>query len=142
MNREAIYQALFDKVKNITGLKTVSRKLKHWNDVPPSEQPALFQIQINESPTQVKGMPAQWDFSASLYLYVNSQDGNPSTLLNQYLDKIETALKPNYNGFQELDGLVSHCWIGGTIETDEGVLGDQAVAIVPISIKIANQNFG
>lgn len=142
MNREAIYQALFDKVKNITGLKTASRKLKHWNDVPPSEQPALFQIQINESPIQIKGIPAQWDLNASLYLYVNSQDGNPSSLLNIYLDKIEEALKANANGFQELGGLVSHCWISGTIETDEGVLGDQAVAIVPINIKVANQNFG
>lgn len=142
MNREAIYQALFDKVKNIQGLKTSSRKLKHWNDVPPSEQPALFQIQLGESPTQSKGMPTTWNFNVSLYLYVNSQDGYPSELLNIYLDKIEEALKSDSNGFNELGGLVSHCWIGGSIETDEGVLGDQAVAIIPISIKVANQNFG
>lgn len=142
MNRENIYQALFDKVKGIQGLKTSSRKLKHWNDVPLAEQPALFQIQIGEAPTQSKGMPTQWHLSVKFYLYVNSQDGNPSSLLNIYLDKIEEALKPNANGFQELNGLVSHAWISGAIETDEGVLGDQAVAIIPIDIKVANQNFG
>ena len=141
MNREEIYQALFDKVKNIQGIKTASRKLKHWNDVPPSEQPALFQIQKGEQPAQSKGMPTSWNFSVELYFYVNSQDGNPSSLLNNYIDKIEEALKPNSNGFMDLHGLVSHCWIDGSIETDEGVLGDQAVAIIPISIKVANQNF-
>lgn len=142
MNREAIYSALFDKIKVITGLKKVSRKLLHWNDVPPSEQPALFQIQIGETPIQTKGFPTVWEMNVKLYLYVNSQTGYPSLLLNQYIDKIEEALKPNSQGFQELGGLVSHCWINGGIETDEGVLGDQAVAIIPIGIKIANQNFG
>lgn len=142
MIRENIYKALFDKVKNIEGIKTSSRKLKHWNDVSTTEQPALFQIQRGEQPQQSKGMPTVWNFSVSLYLYVNSQDGNPSSLLNLYLDKIEEALKPNAKGFQELGGLVSHCWIDGNIETDEGLLGDQSVAIIPISIKVANQNFG
>lgn len=142
MNREAIYSALWDKVKTIQGLQTTSRKLLHWNDVPADEQPALFQIQIGESPTQSKGLPTTWDMSVKLYLYVNSQNSNPSTILNEYLDKIEAALKPDISGFQELGGLVSHAWISGAIETDEGVLGDQAVAIIPISIKVANQNFG
>lgn len=142
MNRESIYSALFDKVKTIAGLKTASRKLLHWNDVPINEQPALFQIQISETPTQEKGFPTVWELNVKFYLYVNSQTGYPSLLLNQYIDKIEEALKPNSQGFQELGGLVSHCWISGGIETDEGVLGDQAVAIIPINIKIANQNFG
>jgi hypothetical protein len=31
---------------------------------------------------------------------------------------------------------VKHCWISGAIETDEGVLGGQAVAIVPIEILV------
>ena len=141
MVREEIYSALFEKVKNIQGLKTTSRKLKHWNDVPPSEQPALFQTQTGEVATQTKGIPTTWEFNVKLYLYVNSQDGFPSALLNIYLDKIEEALKPDSNGFQELGGLVSHAWISGAIETDEGVLGEQSVAIIPISIKVANQTF-
>lgn len=142
MNREAIYSALFDKFEALQGIKTASRKLLHWNDVSPTEQPALFQIQIGEVPTQTKGIPTQWNFSVKLYLYVNSQDGNPSTLLNTYIDRIEEAIKPDSDGKQELGGLVSHAWISGAIETDEGVLGDQAVAIIPIDIKVANQNFG
>lgn len=141
MNREAIYKALFEKVSSIDGLVTTSRKLLHWDKVPKEEMPALFQIQINETPMQSKGMPTAWEMSAELYLYVYDETGTPATLLNEYLDKIETALKPNANGFQELGGLVSHCWIGGAIETDEGLLGDKSVAIIPISIKVANQTF-
>jgi hypothetical protein len=46
VNREAIYQALFDRVKNLSGLVTASRTLRHWDDVPLVEQPALFQEQV------------------------------------------------------------------------------------------------
>ena len=35
---------------------------------------------------------------------------------------------------QTLGGLVSDCWISGKIETDEGALGGQAVAIIPIEM--------
>ena len=138
MKREQIYSALFDKIKDIGGFKTTSRKLMHWNDVPAGEQPALFQIQKAETPTQSKGMPTVWNLSVALYLYVNTQGQTPSMVVNDYLDKIEEALKPDYEGFQTLGGLVSHCWISGAIETDEGLLGEQGVAIIPIDIRVAN----
>lgn len=136
MNREPIYSALFAKVSIAPGMQTVSRRLRHWADVPPTDQPALFQIQKSETTTQLKGVPVKWTAKVDLYLYVNMSDPNntPSTLLNYYLDAIESALAPDISGFQTLGGLVSHCWIGGSVETDEGVLGDQAVAIIPIEI--------
>ena len=39
---------------------------------------------------------------------------------------------------QILDGLVMDCRIDGKIETDEGTLGAQSVAIVPITVLIAD----
>jgi len=30
--------------------------------------------------------------------------------------------------------MVQHAYIAGKVETDEGVLGDQAIAIVPVEI--------
>ena len=138
INREQIYSALFDKIKNIGGFKTSSRKLLHWNDVPAGERTVVFQIQKSETPTQSRGIPTVWNLSVLLYLYVNTQGQTPSIVLNDYLDKIEEALKPNFDGFQTLGGLVSHCWISGAIETDEGVLGEQGVAIIPIDIRVAN----
>jgi hypothetical protein len=35
-----------------------------------------------------------------------------------------------------LGGLVNYCRIEGDIETDEGLLGEQAVAIIPVSILV------
>ena len=34
-----------------------------------------------------------------------------------------------------LDGLVQHAWVEGTIETDEGLLGEQGFAMIPIVMK-------
>ncbi|HXP74621.1 MAG TPA: hypothetical protein VN823_10790 [Stellaceae bacterium] len=57
--------------------------------------------------------------------------------MNPLLDAIETALAPDLvTNVQSLGGLVAHCWIAGKVETDEGVLGGQAVAIVPIEILV------
>ena len=39
---------------------------------------------------------------------------------------------------QTLDGLVMGCRIDGKIETDEGALGAQSVAIVPITVLTAD----
>jgi hypothetical protein len=62
----------------------------------------------------------------------------PSTILNPLMDAVQNALAPDDPKLERctLGGLVEHCWIEGRVETDEGALGDQAVAIVPILIKL------
>lgn len=142
MVRENIYAALFAKVTGLTGIKTASRILKHWDDVVPEDQPAIFQTQINESPEQRKGIPVKWTLRAQLHVYANRGSDHsviPSQTINGLIDQIEAALKPDYEGFQTLGGLVSHCWIAGQIQTSEGLLGDQEVAIIPIEILVTNQ---
>lgn len=142
MDREAIYSALFAKVSAIPGLKTKSRILQHWNDVPPSRQPALFQAQGDQVAAPLTGGPTKWTFYVSLYLYCYSSNPKapPAPQLNQYLDDIEKALKADYTGYQTLGGLVFDCAIDGKVETDEGLLGSQSVAIVPIKITVVNND--
>ncbi len=141
ISREAIYSALWSQVSGLAGIVTASRRLKHWDDVPPEQQPALFQTQKDQDPEQKYGLPTKWKLYADLYLYVNSgQDplAVPAIALNNLVDTIEAALAPSpMSGVQTLGGLVSHCWINGKIETDEGVLGAQAVAIIPVEILVA-----
>lgn len=141
MNRETIYAALFAKVSAAAAFKTTSRRLKHWDNVAAGDHPALFQVQKGEMPEQRRGLPPKWHLDADLYVYARSGADPaiaPAIELNALIDAIETALAPSpVTGFQTLDGLVSHCWISGRIETDEGVLGDQAIAIIPIEILIA-----
>jgi hypothetical protein len=82
-------------------------------------------------------MPEKRTMTFDLYVYVNTGDNDypPSQIMNSIIDAIDSALAPSGpNDTQTLGGLVSHCWIAGTIETDEGALGDQGVAIIPIEI--------
>jgi hypothetical protein len=137
INRETIFAALFVLASNAANFNTKSRKLKHWSDVSPADQPALFQAQGKEIAVSRYRLPTLWTLHASLYVYAHqsSLDVLPSTALNNLVGAIELALAPDlFSGEQTLGGLVSHCRINGQIETDEGVLGDQAVAIIPIEI--------
>jgi len=85
------------------------------------------------------GAPVVWTLHADFYLYAHSSDPYtaPATILNPLLDAVEAALAPSpATGIQDLGmpNVVQHAYISGKIETDEGVLGDQAIAIVPVEI--------
>ena len=140
MNREPIYAALFALVQSAASFVTVSRRLRHWSDVAAAEQPALFQIQKSEAAEERRPLPAKWRASVDLYLYAHAPDElTPSaTVINPLLDAVEAALAPDpVSHVQTLGGLVQHCWIAGRIQTDEGVLGGQSVAIVPVEILVS-----
>lgn len=137
MQRESIYSALFTRLSGIAGLKTKSRILKHWNDVSPELRPALFMSQSTETPITNTGEASKWLLSIDVYVYVATDGTNPpGTVLNPILDAIE-AIFPLHpiTGKHTLDAPgVEWARIEGAIQTDEGTLGNQAVAIVPIQI--------
>ena len=141
MNREAIYAALFALASRAPGLVTTGRKLLHWSDVDPSLRPALFQAQGSETamPRPANGMPRKWLLRAKLYVYVSTASvASPGEALNPILDAIEAMFAPMPGRqTQNLGGLVVSAEIEGEIATDEGTLGDDAVAIVPIVILVA-----
>jgi hypothetical protein len=61
----------------------------------------------------------------------------PGTILNPLIDALEAALAPSATtGIQNLGlpEMVQHAYIAGKVETGEGVLGDQAIAIVPVEV--------
>lgn len=136
--RETIMAALFARLAAIDGLASSSRRLRHWADVPAEDQPALFLAQRTGGVVErVRGQPSRLTLRADAYLYVRTDESTlPATILNDLLDAVAEALEPESEAFpvQTLGGVVHHCWIDGEIETDEGTLGDQAVAIVPITI--------
>lgn len=140
MNREAIYSALFKLLANIDGINTADRILAHWDDVSPNMQPALFMTCVSQKAEQVTGFPTKYSLEAKVWLYTHRDTAGeiPSTAINQILDALDAALKPPAGPSfkQTLGGLVEHCWIDGEIQTDEGTLGNQAVAIVPIRLLV------
>jgi len=140
INREPIYAALFALLQDAAEFAVVDRRLRHWSDVSPAEQPALFMTQKTElASIKTLGASTVWTLAVDLFVYAHSSDPYlaPATVLNPLLDAVEAALAPSaVTGLQDLGlpAMVQHAYISGKIETDEGVLGDQAVAIVPVEI--------
>ena len=131
---------MFDLAADAGGFVTAERRLRHWSDVAPAEQPALFMTQKSETAAvKTLGAPTVWTLNVELYLYAHSSDPylSPATVLNPLVDAVEAALAPAaITGLQDLGipSMVQHATIAGKIETEEGVLGDQAIAIIPVEI--------
>ena len=140
IDREAIYSMLWAVGSGSSSFATANRRLRHWADVAPAEQPALFMSEKGgEAISKALGAPIVWTLYADFYIYVHSGDpyAAPQSVLNPLLDALEQALAPEpATGIQNLGlpALVRHAYIAGKIETDEGVLGDQAIAMVPVEI--------
>jgi hypothetical protein len=139
ITREPIYAALFGLVSGAANFVTVGRRLRHWGGMAPAEQPALFMRQKEElARVPVLGAPTVWALTVEFYLYAHSSNHYvaPATVLNPLVDAVEAALAPPASGLQTLGlpAVVQHAYIAGKIETDEGVLRDQAVAIIPVQI--------
>jgi hypothetical protein len=138
--RESIYAALWGLAAGAASFASANRRLRHWADVAPAEQPALFMSEKGGSAVmKALGAPIVWTLYADFYVYVYSSDLYlaPATLLNPLLDALEAALAPlPATGIQNLGlpAMVQHAYIAGKVETDEGVLGDQAIAIVPVEV--------
>ena len=138
--REAIYAALFTRVAGAAHFVTAARRLRHWSALTPAEQPALFMRQKSEvAAARATGAPTVWTLIVDLYLYAHASDPYvaPATVLNPLMDAVEAALAPlAATGIQDLGlpDMVKHACIAGKIETTEGVLRDQAVAIIPVEI--------
>jgi hypothetical protein len=140
ITRETIYAALWALGAGAARFTTASRRLRHWSDVAPAEQPALFMSEKGGlAVTKRLGSPIVWTLSSEFYIYAHSSDPYlaPGAILNPLLDALEAALAPSpATGIQNLglQEMVQHAYIAGRIETDHGVLGDQAIAIVPIEV--------
>jgi hypothetical protein len=138
--REPIYAALFARVAAAAPFVTAARRLRHWSEVTPSEQPALFMRQKAETAAGAeRGTPTRWTLAVELYAYAHAGDPYvaPAAVLNPLLDAVEAALAPSAaTGFQDLGlpKMVRHAGIAGKIEVTEGVLRDQAVAVIPVEI--------
>ena len=73
--REPIYAALFDLAAGAAGFVTAERRLRHWSDVAPAEQPSLFMTQKSEiGAGKTPGAPTVWTLLGERYLYAHSSD--------------------------------------------------------------------
>jgi hypothetical protein len=143
MNREAIQSALFALLTGagfgLGGLRTASRRLKSPLDVGAGNCPALFQIYKGETIDWTGIQPLKRLMHLDLVLYAHSGDKSfpTSSLLNPLIDRIESAFGAGDPAVvQTLGGLAKRVTINGKIETDEGLLGEYAYAVIPVEILV------
>jgi hypothetical protein len=155
LDREPIFVAIFARLQAIPGVVTCSRKWRHFDDVPPMEQPAIFLTTGPEDCQPQRGMPPVWTLNPSIHVYCRNdadptENAVPGVQLHALLKLIEAAFERTQaeaslaNGpFSDsgadsygttLGGLVNHCYIKGQIVTDEGLLQNQALAIIPVEV--------
>lgn len=138
--RETVFKALFAQLESVAGLITTSRTLVSVHDVPLESLPAAYQIQGKQVTKKLPNLPPAYVLEASWIVYALSNDPavSASTVLNPILDGAVAALTPGpADTAQTLGGIVLQCAISGEVEVIEGVLGDRAVAIIPIQIIVS-----
>lgn len=139
-SRESVFAALFVSLQGAYAWQTASRRLQNVQDVQPEAFPAAFQMQGNQAMKYKGDTPAVGDWNASWILYAYSVEPliAPSVQLNAMVDAALAALTPTPAGVRNtLGGLAEYCAAEGNIEIFEGVLGDRAIAIIPIRILVA-----
>jgi hypothetical protein len=145
--RTEIYEALLERFRAIQAVRTVGQRLKAFDDVPETEQPALFVVSADEAPQyQGKGLPTIWRLTYKLFLYARIPDGDPLAsgyeVLHSLLTDIEDALRATAEETgahasawdTTLGGLCAYARISGAVVKDEGEFGEQAVAVIPIEV--------
>jgi hypothetical protein len=148
--REQIFTALFtlgqgvswvDPVSgNVVTWATTARRIKTPDQIGVDDQPALLQAEANESFSQITKMPSKRTLSAAWVIYLRAYDAPAPTgpLLNAVMDAVEGAFAPDDLSGEActLGGLVTHCWIDGTVFKDPGDLDQQAMLVVPIKLLV------
>lgn len=156
LDREPIYAALFERLWaafDWQNQKDLARKLKHWVDVPASEQIAMFLTTGDQTPKNELGVPPLWDIEPEVFIYFRLDDPDtiPGTQINAALKACEEALEwrvadvvpgtqfgGTMNGRQQttLGGLVQFAWMG-PVMTVEGVAQGQGALKFRVEMRAA-----
>lgn len=94
VSRSAILDALYQRLSNIEGLRSASRRLRVFTQIDPSEQPILMvEVLDHQAPTE-PGRPTRWTFRFNVLVFAreDSPDG-PMPVLLDLVDRVEAALQ-------------------------------------------------
>lgn len=153
---ELIYYTLAERMTNVRWTRigdaqdarrfiTISRRVKHFSDVPSDAQPACFQAEHTSAEEQRTGLPYKTTLEANWIIYQSvgrDRTAIPTIENNLIIGGVRRALapRPNDPGFLDkrntLGGLVHHCFISGRIFRDPGDLDDQGMIVVPIKLLV------
>lgn len=146
--RQQVFNALFNLLKTIpapTGMtwQTFTQHLKSWDDYSADQQPVLTLYRLPQIAEQKTFSVTKWHWKAAVFIYYRIDayqcpqgQAFPEQLVDDLIDSIEQVFLTPNNTRQTLGGLIWHVWIDGPITFDSGVVDNQAVIVVPLSILI------
>jgi len=150
--RQKVFDTLFAYLGNCpspTGVPwaTRSQSLAQWDNVPASNQPAMFLRRGPQTAKQIAFGVTKWVFRATVWVYfrtenVSTPGSYPDQLTDQFLDafeqlfQIQTQPAPFTLSSNNLEGLVKNVWIDGMLFSDPGLTDSQAVIVIPLSIEL------
>ncbi len=144
LNREAVYQALFDLVTADAGIKaifqTTGRLLPQVEQASAATFPALYTFQLPEKRVYTgRGMEAKRTLFVMFAAYLAPNGPTlPATAVNAAADAIDNAISypGNPDNVQTLGGLVEHVYIEPDIKPYEGLLQDKSVLIAVVAMLV------
>jgi hypothetical protein len=142
ITREEIMQALFALVSGAYDFAIASRRLKLWDNVAPSDMPALFQFEGAQDDSLYEGdLLLRRTLKARLFIYIDAKDESivGASEINAILDALDTAFAPasfadQVTNRQTLGGLVSSARIVGPVLKDPGDLDGIGLIVAPVTI--------
>lgn len=144
-SRESIYAALFKNGAACVGFKSSGRRLRHIDDLSPSEFPVFYQVQVQEQWVHPNGgagnLPPIGVLNVEWWVYVENSDGitSHSAQLNPLVDALlaSIGLPPAVTRFgkQNLGGIVESVQLSGAIQFAEGAIANRGFARIPLVIK-------
>lgn len=141
MSREAAFSALFQRVSVAFPWGLASRRIKLWSEVPPSQRPALFQLESGPETYQWTSPAApRRTYEAKLIMYFDARDPSRpgASAINHALDALDAALAPAgvdlAKGRQTLGGAVYDCKIIGVPVRDTGDLDGDGLAVASVRL--------
>jgi hypothetical protein len=151
--RQQVFDTLFAYLKNCPSpagvpWKTFSQALAQWDNVPAADQPAMFLRRGAQIAEQKHAFGVtKWVFKANVWVYFRTENWStqyryPDQLTDQFLDgfeqlfQIQTQPAPFTLSNNNLLGIVKNVWIDGMLFSDPGLVDNQAVIVIPLSIEL------
>lgn len=137
-SREQAAVALFALLTKTTGIVNAYRYVRDTTTLTTGNMPTLELIAKREVPESAgEGMPTKWTVKYMAVICVSTVNGDVlgDTLLNNFLDAIEAAIKPPPGQRQTLSGAVYDCRMNrDEILRDPGTLSGIGAAAIPIEV--------
>lgn len=140
--REQAMTALLALLAATAQFVTIGRRNRDPESLSPAESPALFLVEHSENyDRKSRSLPAIRRLHVKAIFYNDSGDNTdviPSTPINNALDSLDLALKPDspMTGAFTLGGLVTSLMIDGEIEKAPGDVTGKSLAVVPLVIEL------